>query len=236
MARCPGSPEFAQHLQTIFTSRITCHAAAAANFLLYKSMNSPIVAPMLNQNLALIFCAVFSTCLFAAPAETLTQICTPCHGEAGISSKAHTPHLNGQLADYLEEDIRRIAKGDRVSSIPEHIPQVWSDQEVIAVADFYSASSSPRPSQLTDPALVAKGAVWYKKQCSNCHMDNGRESKHDAPLLAAQNLDYLQAQMRAFVSGKRKFLFLMDDSFLGLSQADLDAVAHFFASQEQFKK
>ena len=81
---------------------------------------------------------------------------------------------------------------------------------------------------------MAKGEALYKRRCADCHPNNGRESKRDAPLLAAQNLDYLMEQKRAFVSGKRQFVFLMDDAFRGLSLADLDSVAHFFASQEQF--
>ena len=56
----------------------------------------------------------------------------------------------------------------------------------------------------------------------------------DAPLMAAQALDYMQAQTRLFVSGKRKFGFLQDEAYKGLSSDDLDAAAHFFASQEQY--
>lgn len=191
---------------------------------------------MLNQTLTLIFCVVFSTGLWATPVETLTLACAQCHGDTGVATQPKTPHLNGQLSDYLEEDIRRIAKGGRFSSIPDHIPGSWAAEDVMAAADFYAASRSPRPAQVTDAALVAKGALIYKKRCADCHPDNGRESRRDAPLMAAQNLDYMKEQTRAFVSGKRKFVFLMDDAFRGLSQADLDAVAHFFASQEQFKK
>lgn len=191
---------------------------------------------MTIKNLALIFCAVFSTCLYATPAETLTQACAQCHGATGVSTQAKTPHLNGQLSDNLEDDLRRLANGSRVSSVPEHIPKSWTGEDVMAVADFYAASRSPRPAQTTDAAQVAKGAVWYKKRCADCHPDSGRESKRDAPLMAGQNLEYMKEQTRAFVSGKRKFVFLMDDAFKGLSAADLDAVAHYFASQEQFKK
>lgn len=39
-------------------------------------------------------------------------------------------------------------------------------------------------------------------------------------------------QIRLFVGGKRKFGFFQDDAFKGQSLEDLDAVAHFFASQD----
>jgi sulfide dehydrogenase cytochrome subunit len=182
---------------------------------------------------ALISHAVFA----AAPAvDALTKPCADCHGVAGVSSVANAPHLNGQLAAYLEEDIAALAKGGRVSAVPNHVPPSWTGPEIAAVAKFYAASMAPRPVQATDPQLVAKGQAIYENHCAECHPDNGRQSDHDAPLMAGQNLDYIMQQTRLFVAGKRKFAFMMGDAFRGLSAADLDAVAHFFASQNQFKK
>ena len=54
--------------------------------------------------------------------------------------------------------------------------------------------------------------------------------------MAAQNLDYLIEQAQAFVTGKRKFVFMMDDAFRGLKATELESVSHFFASQDQYKK
>lgn len=188
------------------------------------------------QKTAFMLCAVFSACVNAAPAETMTQPCAVCHGESGVSTQARTPHLNGQLADYLEDDMRRLANDGRPSSIPNHVPKSWTFAEVTAVAKLYAASRAARPAQPTDAALVAKGEALYKKRCADCHPNNGRESNHDAPLMAAQNLDYMKEQTRAFVSGKRQLVFPMDEAFRGLSPAELDSIAHFFASQDQFKK
>lgn len=186
----------------------------------------------------LMCCALFSSAALAAPpaVDVLTKPCAECHGASGVSSGAKTPHLNGQLVTYLEEDIAGLAKGGRISTIPNHVPTTWTGPEIAAVAKFYAASNAPRPGQVTDPQLVAKGQSTYQKRCAECHPDNGRVSDHDAPLMAGQNLEYMMEQTGLFVSGKRKFAFMMDDAFRGLSSADLDAVAHFFASQDQFKK
>lgn len=51
--------------------------------------------------------------------------------------------------------------------------------------------------------------------------------------MAAQNLEYLTAQSKLFVTGKREFATMMDEGFRGLSEADLEAVAHYFASQDE---
>jgi cytochrome subunit of sulfide dehydrogenase len=183
-------------------------------------------------------CALVSHTAFAAPpaVDVLTKPCAECHGLAGVSSAAKTPHLNGQLDTYLEEEIAALAKGGRVSAISNHVPSIWTGPEIAAVAKFYAASKAPRPVQATDPQLVVRGQAIYEKNCAECHPGKGRQSDHDAPLMAGQNLEYMMEQTRLFVSGKRKFAFMMDDAFRGLSPSDLDAVTHLFASQDQFKK
>ena len=193
---------------------------------------------MFIRTFFLLCCALVSQAAVAAPpvVDVLTKPCSECHGLAGVSGVAKTPHLNAQLPGYLEEDIAALAKGGRVSNIPNHVPSTWTGPEIAAVAKFYAASKAPRPVQVTDPELVAKGFAIYKGHCVDCHPDNGRQSDHDAPLMAGQNLEYIMEQTRLFVSGKRKFAFMMGDAFRGLSPADLDAVAHFFASQDPLKK
>ena len=191
---------------------------------------------MFNRILFLYCGVVFSGAVAAASPESLTMACTECHGAAGVSAAVNTPHLNGQLSDYLEESIGALAQGARITSIPNHVPKTWTRPEISSVAKFYANTKAVRPVQTSNPELAEKGRVIYQKRCAECHPDNGRESDHDAPLMAAQNLEYLMEQARAFVSGKRKFVFQMDDAFRGLSPAELDSVAHFFASQGQYKK
>jgi cytochrome c553 len=64
-------------------------------------------------------------------------------------------------------------------------------------------------------------------------MDNGRGSEKDAPLTAAQNLDYLISQARAFKSGTRALPATTDRIFRELTEDDLVAIAHFYSAQDQ---
>lgn len=183
------------------------------------------------------YALVSSAVLAAAPAaDVLTKPCAECHGPDGASSSAKTAHLNGQLGEYLTEQISALSQGSRSSSVAGHIPKDWSDADIAAVAKFYAKRKATRAPQSTDPELVTQGQAIYQKRCAECHPDNGRASDHDAPLMAGQNLDYMMAQAREFVAGKRKFVFMMDTAFKGLSPAELDSVAHFFASQSPSKK
>lgn len=191
---------------------------------------------MFTRSLVFSFCVLTGSIAAAATPEELTQGCVQCHGADGVSAIAKTPHLNGQSVDYLEETISALAKGDRLTDISNHVPKTWSRKEIAAISKYYANSKGVRPVQTTNPEKVAAGRQTYLKRCADCHPDSGRQSEHDAPLMAAQNLDYLIEQAQAFVTGKRKFVFMMDDAFRGLSATELEAVSHFFASQNQYKK
>lgn len=179
--------------------------------------------------------------IFAAPlarGQTVPEVipaqCAGCHGEDGISSQPGLPQLNGQLESYLIDSMVKFQKGTRPTEVPNHIPKTVDRASIELVAKHYAASKAVRPKQETDPDKVARGEIVFRNRCADCHMDNGRDADKDSPLMAGQDLAYMISQSRLFVSGKRKFGFLQDEAFKGLSDEELDAAAVFFASQEQF--
>lgn len=171
----------------------------------------------------------------AAEPETtganLTSTCSECHGEDGIGREPDMPHLNGQPESFLTTMIEAFRQGRRPPKVRIHreIPAA----NVAPLAKHYSRQKAVRPKSATNPELAARGEKLYAKRCIDCHLDNGRDSDKDAPLMAGQTVDYLVAQTLAFKTGERKFPFLMDDAYRGLSDEELTAVAHFFAAQDQ---
>ena len=170
----------------------------------------------------------------AAFADDLAhKLCDRCHGADGVAATPQAPHLNAQHAGYLSEAMRKIQLGRRPTSVVDHVPATLGASEIEHIAEFYATSKATRPRQETDAEQVARGEQIYGSRCINCHLDNGRDFEQEAPLLAAQSLPYLIEQSRLFVVGKRKFAPRQDEAFKGLSDRDLDAVAHFFAAQDQ---
>lgn len=169
-----------------------------------------------------------------AEPDALLKSCIECHGAAGVAIRRGTPHLNGQLAPYLVDAMTQFRRNRRPSSVTEHIPATYTEDQLATIAQYFSNAKAVRPKpEGMDVQRAEAGAAIYTKRCMECHPDNGRESDKDAPLLAAQDLDYLLAQTEAFRIGKRKFAFLMDEAYRDLSQAELASVAYFFASQDQ---
>lgn len=171
---------------------------------------------------------------FAAAADdAVLQRCASCHGADGVAVAPPTPHLNGQHAGYLGEAMLKLQRGRTPTGVAEHIPATLAAADLERLAEFYASSKGVRPRQETDPEKVARGEQVYGSRCLNCHLDNGRDFEQEAPLLAAQSLSYLIEQNRLFASGKRKFAPRQDEAYKGLSERELEAVAHFFAAQEQ---
>jgi cytochrome c553 len=184
-------------------------------------------------------CVVTAVLLFGSTAglaqgtadANLTSNCSECHGTDGVGFKAGIPHLNGQTAALLANMITAFQQGKRSTKVKMH--RDIAAAEVAPLASHYSQQKAQRPKSETKPELVTRGETLYQNRCADCHMDNGRDSDKDAPLVAAQDMSYLIAQTLAFKAGERKFPYLMDDAYRGLSDEDLTAIAHFFAAQDQ---
>lgn len=164
---------------------------------------------------------------------TVQNNCARCHGLDGIAKQPAMPHLNGQLDSYLLASMKKLQKGRLPTEVANHVSESLPESELAAIAHYYQAIKATRPIQEADPEKVARGEIVFRNRCNDCHGDHGREADKDAPLMAGQDLQHLLKQIRLFVGGKRKFGFLQDDAFKGQSLEDLDAVAHFFASQDQ---
>lgn len=178
--------------------------------------------------------ATIATGATAADGAPAGNPCVQCHGSDGIGTEAGIPHLNGQLLPYLESSMEKFKTGARPRRAVKHIPEGMDAAQLTDILKGYSSSKAVRARQTAvDPALAAKGDTIYQNRCADCHPDNGRDADKDAPLMAAQDLEYLISQAGDFAEGRRKFAFKMDEAFRGLSAADLTAVAHFFASQDQ---
>lgn len=191
----------------------------------------PARATTLRRGLLLL--ALLAGTARGAEPPAAIQPCLSCHGANGVASQAKTPHLNGQLAEFLSAAMQAYANGSRPTEISQHKSFPSGDRAAMA-AYFSEQKEAIRPRQETDPLIVAKGLKIYNDRCAECHMDNGREADKDAPLMAAQNKEFLAAQTLLFKSGARKFPFMMDDSYRGLSEPELTAVAEYFAAQDQF--
>jgi len=130
--------------------------------------------------------------------------CANCHGKNGRAGLPQIPNLAGQHAPYLEKQLKELRAAGRTkdrtfmvrhSPVMEGMSQGLSDNEIMAVATYFSGLSCRGEGVVTTaPAEV--------KICAECHGTSGRgESEKVIPVLAAQKWQYLLRQLKFFRGG-----------------------------------
>jgi cytochrome c553 len=76
------------------------------------------------------------------------QACANCHGPAGAGEAPDYPYLAGQNAAYLSAAMAEWKSGARNTDASGQMPAIaklLSDQDIAALAAFYSARQPPAP-------------------------------------------------------------------------------------------
>jgi cytochrome c553 len=164
--------------------------------------------------------------------------CARCHGFDGASDGSGAfPRLDGQSAQYLADQLRRFASGDRQNALMQPIAKALKDDEINAVAQYYAnvhaipLPSRPVSAQLRDRGkLVAEvGDLSVRVQaCESCHGPNGEgEPVSGVPYLGGQYSHYISLQIQMFRQGYRKSQQMIVPAH-NLSELDITAVAAYF--------
>jgi len=75
------------------------------------------------------------------PPTKVAQLCESCHGKDGVGISGAYPTLKDQHADYLEQALREYKDGERKSPVMSTFVAGLTDQDIAAVAAYYSAQS-----------------------------------------------------------------------------------------------
>jgi sulfide dehydrogenase cytochrome subunit len=169
----------------------------------------------------------------AASPEVLANACAGCHGTRGASAGASMPNLAGQSKKAFIDSMKGFKSGERPATVMGRLAKGYSDDEIVAMADYFSKQKPGAYAQAVDAKKADRGGMLQEKHCNRCHVDDGQDFKDDAPIMAGQWLRYLQMQMDEYASGKRKMSDKMAEKVKQISRDDMDAIAHFYASQKQ---
>lgn len=75
----------------------------------------------------------------AQAGKAKAQSCAVCHGVAGISSQPATPHLAGQPAIYINEQLLAYRSGKRQNAIMSVIAKPLTDRDIQDLAAWYAS-------------------------------------------------------------------------------------------------
>jgi len=169
----------------------------------------------------------------AAPTGTmLADTCAGCHGTDGASTGPAIPSIAGLSETYMVDTMKAFKSGDRHSTVMGRIAKGYSDEEFALMATVFAKQPIATTSQKTDSAKVAAGLKLHEKNCAKCHDENGGLPDDDAGILASQWAPYLKYSLMDAKAGTREMPKKMMKKVKGLSDADIDALVHFYASQQ----
>jgi sulfide dehydrogenase cytochrome subunit len=141
----------------------------------------------------------------AAPsASMLANTCAGCHGTDGASVGPAAPTIAGISKIYFIELMAGFASGEVPSTIMGRIAKGYTEEEIEAMAGYFSSQPFVKAKQEFDPKMADNGAILHDKYCEKCHADGGSSAEDDAGILNGQWRPYLAWTMSDFVSGKRE--------------------------------
>jgi cytochrome c553 len=93
-------------------------------------------------SLVLWFVCGFAPAAFAQNASAgkdKAGMCATCHGPTGLSQLPNAPHLAGQPAIYLVEQMKNYRSGKRTNEVMAVIAKPLTDQEIDDLAAWYAS-------------------------------------------------------------------------------------------------
>jgi len=164
--------------------------------------------------------------------------CAECHGLDGLKAGPGMPLLAGQRAVYLYRVMRAFQNPDTQRSTMQHAGGFLNDQALLAVSAYYAsltparkppqaaAGEQPEP-PADDPFAGIRDTL---RKCVKCHGETGNSSASGMPNLTAQDPEYFDAAMQAYVDGSRKHR-IMQKLAAGMDAETIRQLGIYFAVQ-----
>lgn len=167
--------------------------------------------------------------------QMLGNTCAGCHGTDGSSMGPATPTIAGITPEYFVDTMMSYKNGERESTIMTRIAKGYTDEEIKAMADFFSAKPFLRQAQAHDAEKADFGRKLHKKYCEKCHEDGGVKAD-EGGILAGQWMTYLEYSMDDFANERRetpkKMARQMEKLLADQGDAGLDALINYYGSQK----
>jgi cytochrome c553 len=157
--------------------------------------------------------------------------CVTCHGPDGNSASGEYPILAGQTARYIYLQLKDFKEGRRSNGLMAPFVAKLSRDDMLDLADYFSAQK-PKPIAFKpDPTRVARGKKKADEVlCTMCHL-GGMKGQNEIPRVAGQYPEYVIKQLKAFKARTRtNDAGSMTSVSQTISERDIEDLAHYIAN------
>jgi cytochrome c553 len=174
---------------------------------------------------------------FAFAADTAAikekaELCTACHGDAGISQTENIPSLAGQQDQFIQWQLVFFRSGARKNEQMQPIVEQIDNSDIRNLGAYFASLTPFKASTPDDnPDLSKKGAqAAVGRRCASCHTDTFAGTKAVARI-AGQREEYLVKALHDYKSGVRSggAGAAMADVAYPLSDEEIAALSHYLA-------
>ncbi|HEY8613569.1 MAG TPA: c-type cytochrome [Roseomonas sp.] len=160
--------------------------------------------------------------------------CGACHGERGVSETPEIPSLAGQQREFIALQLVLFREGLR--DVPAMVApsEGLTDEQVEELGAYFASLDHAPPPDRAERNMDAykKGqALSDRLRCGVCHLP-GLVGQNQVPHIAGQREDFLAATLRAYRDDQRRGTDTqMNGVVQGLSDAEIDAIAHYVSQR-----
>ncbi|MCG8613598.1 MAG: c-type cytochrome [Pseudomonadales bacterium] len=216
-------PRLKQTEATMFAKRFPSQPFTAKHLISWISISAGLSLALLT--------------LGTSANEALINSCNECHGPNGNSTIASVPTIAGvssfafeeAFIAYLEDGrVAREYEGENMKSILQKI----SERDRSELIEHYSQQAFIPAKQPFDSDKAKAGKSIHNNECAKCHSGGGSVAEDDAGILAGQWRDYLMEELKQYQNGNRLGSKKMTKVINKLSESELEALTHYYASQQ----
>ena len=155
--------------------------------------------------------------------------CARCHGVDGNSSGGQYPSLAKQKMEYLVKQMHDFKSGARVNAQMTPLIAVLTDEEINAIAKFYSEENITKQRGMDEDLAKLGKDIAKTRGCAACHQANYRGAGV-IPRLSRQKRIYLVKSMTDFRDGKRtNDNGIKTEIMKTLSDEEIKSLSHFLS-------
>lgn len=189
---------------------------------------------------------LFASAAMAGDLDAVVEDCNGCHGDNGVSQWTDVPTIAG-VSEFVHSDALYIFRdearpcteskyrqGDtsRPATTMCAVVADMSDDMIDEVAAYYAGLPFVAAKQEFDADLAAAGKAVHDAECDRCHSEGGANPEDDAGILAGQWIGYLEDTFAEYRAGEREQPKKMEEKLNALSDDDVKALIHYYASQQ----
>ena len=166
--------------------------------------------------------------------EGLARACNNCHGTGGVSVGYSMPSIAGLSESYLKNIMMEWKSGARASANMTRLIKGYTDEEIAALAGYFSKLPWTPVPQSVGADLLAKGKEATER-CETCHgVTGGQPDDKDTPMLAGQWAKYLELELMKYRDeGFQMTHKKMTKNARKIEEGDVSTVAKYFGAQSK---